>query len=89
MWDFFCNFAVSKQKSMKRKRFQLNKKITPESKKEVGKWLMDIAKYTLTAAIVTSFLGEFGQPWLFYGVGIFIVTLCFVYGLIIFNDNNN
>ena len=65
------------------------KRIKPESKKEVGKWLMDVAKFTLTAAIVTSFLGEFGQPWLFYGVGVFIVVLCFLLGLSIFNENNN
>jgi len=64
-------------------------KIRKETKKEVGKWLMDVAKYTLTAAIVMSFLGEFGQKWLFYGVGVFIVTLCFAIGLSIFNDSNN
>lgn len=28
-------------------------------KKELGKWLMDIAKYTMTAVILTSIFGEF------------------------------
>ena len=65
------------------------KKIKSETKKEIGKWLMDIAKYVLTAAIVMSFLGEFGQKWLFYGVGLVIVALCFFLGLNIFNDDKN
>ena len=30
-------------------------------KKELGKWLMDIAKYTMTVAILTSIFGEFSQ----------------------------
>ena len=65
------------------------KKIKSETKKEIGKWLMDIAKYVLTAAIVMSFLGEFGQKWLFYGVGLVIVALCFFLGLNIFNNDKN
>ena len=59
----------------------------PETRKEMGRWLMDVAKYTLTAAIVMSFLGEFGQKWMFYGTGLFIVTLCFFYGLNLFNKD--
>ena len=65
------------------------KKIKSETKKEIGKWLMDIAKYVLTAAIVMSFLGEFGQKWLFYGVGLVIVALCFFLGLNIFNNDKS
>ena len=60
-----------------------------ESKKEVGKWLMDIAKYILTAAVVTSFLGEFSQKWLYYGAGLIVVAVCFFYGLNILNDSND
>jgi len=56
-----------------------------ETKKEVGKWLMDVAKYVLTAAIVMSFLGEFSQKWLFYGAGLLFVVICFFYGLNFFN----
>jgi len=56
-----------------------------ETRKEVGRWLMDIAKYILTAAIITSFLGEFSQRWVYYGAGLLAVCTCFFGGLYLFN----
>jgi hypothetical protein len=63
-------------------------RIRKQSKKKVGEWLMDVAKYTLTAAIVMSFLGEFGQKWLFYSAGIVIVGLSFTFGFILYNKDS-
>ncbi|MCL2413177.1 MAG: hypothetical protein FWC98_03460 [Bacteroidales bacterium] len=59
-------------------------------------FLIDVAKYVLTVAIVMSFLGEFGEKrFLYYGIGAFFVVVCFVFGLFIINtidkkeENNN
>jgi len=48
---------------------------------------MDVAKYTLTAGIVMTFLGEFGQRWMFYSAGIVIVVLSFIFGFILYNKD--
>lgn len=50
-------------------------------KEEIGKWLMDVAKYVATAVLITSFLGEFEEKWLVYTIGILTVILCFFGGL--------
>ena len=42
--------------------------------KEFGKWLMDIAKYVVTAIVISSFLGSFGETWLIYVFGILTAT---------------
>ncbi|MDR2680089.1 MAG: hypothetical protein LBC47_04680 [Tannerella sp.] len=55
-------------------------------KKEIGKWFMDIAKYTATAVLISSFLGGFEQKWLMYAVGIFTVVLCLLLGLYFIKD---
>jgi len=57
------------------------------TKKKAGDWLLDVAKYILTAVVVTSFLGEFSErKWMYYGIGIFAVC-CFLFsGFIIIND---
>ena len=62
-------------------------KIKRQSKKKVGEWLMDVSKYTLTAAIVMAFLGEFGEKWKFYTAGLVIVFLAFVFGFILYNKD--
>ena len=50
-------------------------------REEIGKWLMDVAKYVATAVLITSFLGEFEEKWLVYTIGILTVILCFFGGL--------
>lgn len=50
-------------------------------REEIGKWLMDVAKYVATAVLITSFLGEFREKWLVYTIGVITVTLCFFGGL--------
>lgn len=38
-------------------------------REEIGKWLMDVAKYVATAVLITSFLGEFEEKWVVYLLG--------------------
>ena len=44
-------------------------------KKELGKWLMDIAKYITTAVVLTSIFGEVEQQWIIYAGGTLAVAL--------------
>jgi ABC-type multidrug transport system permease subunit len=37
--------------------------------KEFGKWLLDIAKYVLTAGIISTFFHGIEEKWLFFAVG--------------------
>jgi bacteriorhodopsin len=68
------NFAMSKSKTM-------DKAVKKEMKRDVGQWLMDIAKYIITAAIITGFLGDITQKWLYYTAGLFAASTCFFGGL--------
>jgi hypothetical protein len=38
-------------------------------KKELGKWLMDVAKYVATAFLISSFLGDIEERWIMYVMG--------------------
>lgn len=51
-------------------------------KKELGKWLMDVAKYMMTALLLSSVFGEMDKPLMIIlvSLGIF-VTL--VFGLLL------
>jgi len=49
--------------------------------KEFSKWLWDVAKYVLTAVIISSFLGKFSDnATIFYITGFSIVLLLFGVG---------
>ncbi|MDR0603552.1 MAG: hypothetical protein LBG80_04525 [Bacteroidales bacterium] len=37
-------------------------------KKEFGKWLMDIAKYMITALLLSSAFGDMENPWVIMSV---------------------
>lgn len=50
-------------------------------REEIGKWLMDVAKYVATAVLITSFLGEFEEKWVVYMIGAITVILCFFWGV--------
>ncbi|GHU96701.1 hypothetical protein FACS1894156_8030 [Bacteroidia bacterium] len=41
--------------------------------KELGKWLMDVAKYVLTAGIVSTFFHNLKEDWQLYLVGSLVV----------------
>jgi hypothetical protein len=50
-------------------------------KKELGKWLMDIAKYITTAVILTSIFGDVEQKWIIYLGGSLTVIVTLLAGL--------
>ena len=48
-------------------------------RKELGKWLMDIAKYVLTAVVVMSLVSDLGDVrWLIYVLGLLTTAVCFI-----------
>lgn len=55
-------------------------------KKELGKWLMDIAKYITTAVILTSIFGEIEQKWIIFLSGILAVSFTLGWGLYLVKD---
>ena len=57
-------------------------------KKELGKWLMDIAKYTMTAVILTSIFGECSHKCVIYAGGALTVACTLGWGLYLLQDKN-
>ena len=49
---------------------------------------MDIAKYTMTAVILTSIFGEFSQKWVIYAGGALTVACTLGWGLYLLRDKN-
>lgn len=49
-------------------------------REELGKWLMDIAKYVVTAVLITSVFGSV-EGWLVYFIGIIVVSVTLSIGL--------
>ena len=58
-------------------------------KKELGKWLMDIAKYITTAVVLTSIFGEVEQQWIIYAGGTLAVALSLGWGLYLVRDKKD
>ncbi|MDR1973763.1 MAG: hypothetical protein LBQ31_03705 [Bacteroidales bacterium] len=50
-------------------------------KRELGKWLLDVAKYVVTAGIISSFIKGFSVLWLLYVICFSIATICFLSGM--------
>ena len=50
-------------------------------KRELGKWLLDIAKYITTAVILTSIFGDISQKWIIYIGGSLSILLTLFVGL--------
>ena len=57
-------------------------------KEELGKWLLDVAKYVATAVVITSFVGEFTSRWMLYVVSILLVSCCLGTGLWFIRKSN-
>ena len=55
-------------------------------KKELGKWLMDIAKYITTAVVLTSIFGEVEQQCIIYAGVTLAVALSLGWGLYLVRD---
>ena len=50
-------------------------------KKEVGKWLMDIAKYITTAVVLSSIFGDVQEKWVIYIGGSLAIVVTLLAGL--------
>ena len=56
-----------------------------KTNEKIGDWLMDVAKYIVTAIVISSFLGSFGETWMIYVFGLVIAILFFAVGLLYIN----
>ena len=55
-------------------------------KKELGKWLMDIAKYITTAVVLTSIFGDVQEKWVIYVGGSLAIVVTLLAGLWLVRD---
>ena len=55
-------------------------------RKELGKWLMDIAKYIATAVILTSIFGDIEERWIIYVSGAIAIVATLGWGLYLVKD---
>ena len=58
-------------------------------KKELGKWLMDIAKYITTAIILSSVFSDVQEKSIIFIVGILSVLLALLWGLYLVKEPEN
>lgn len=56
-------------------------------RKEMGKWLMDIAKYITTAVLLTSLFSEMSSQITYNIIGVSIALLTLICGLILIKEN--
>lgn len=57
-------------------------------RKELGKWLMDIAKYITTAVILTSIFADVDKKWVLYVGGVITVAVTLTCGLILVRNSD-
>ncbi|MBS5541432.1 MAG: hypothetical protein KHX52_14210 [Phocaeicola plebeius] len=50
-------------------------------RKELGKWLMDIAKYITTAVVLSSIFGDVQEKWVIYIGGSLAIVVTLLAGL--------
>ncbi|MDR1951024.1 MAG: hypothetical protein LBP96_02195 [Bacteroidales bacterium] len=62
-----------------------DEQIKRETRKEIAKWVMDVAKYVTTTILVASLLGEFKNKWIIYTTGLLLVASLFFYGIKLLN----
>ena len=55
-------------------------------KKELGKWLMDIAKYLVTAVLLASVFIDITEKWIVYVVVSIAIVITLGGGLILLQD---
>ena len=55
---------------------------------ELGKFLLDIGKYVLTAVVISSFLSERASTWQWLVVAIFFTLLMMIVGLLLIATAN-
>ena len=54
-------------------------------KQEFGKWFLDVAKYVLTAMILTSMIDGLSQTWLIVGASV-LMSVCLIFGGILISQ---
>jgi hypothetical protein len=54
-------------------------------RKELGKWLLDVAKYIATAVLISSFLGGLSPKWIMYVSGLIVVVSLLIVGFWLIN----
>ena len=59
-----------------------------ETKKKIGEWLMDIAKYMLTAVVISTVFKDFENKWTIYVVGFVAVAISLYIGIDLFDKNS-
>lgn len=57
-------------------------------RKELGKWLMDVAKYMTTALLLTTIFKDMSELVIFW-IAFFTALLALFCGLILVNDSND
>lgn len=57
-------------------------------RKELGKWLMDVAKYMATALLLTTIFKDMSELVIFW-IAFFTALLTLFCGLILVNDSND
>lgn len=55
-------------------------------RKELGKWLLDIAKYLVTAVLLASVFGDIEDKWIVYVVASFTIIITLGFGLYLVQD---
>ena len=55
--------------------------IFADMRKELGKWLMDIAKYITTAVVLSSIFGDVQEKWVIYIGGSLAIVVTLLAGL--------
>ena len=53
---------------------------------ELGKWLLDISKYLITALLLSTAFGDMGNPWIVMGA-IFTAAITFGFGYFLLTKN--
>ena len=56
---------------------------------KVVDWLLDIAKYILSAIVITSFLADLRETWMIYALGITAAATCFLLAFLIAKKDKN
>ena len=58
-------------------------------RKELGKWLMDISKYIVTAVVLSSIFGDLNEKWMIYVGGVVATLLTLIFGLLLQREKKN
>ena len=59
-----------------------------EAKKKIGEWLMDVAKYVLTAVLISTIFKDLENRWIIYVVGLIAVIFSLYIGVDLFDKNS-